>query len=360
VGTTRVTSVYRARDAEKGKVALDAAASALRSFTSRFGAYPYPELDVVEASIVGGAGGVEFSSLVLVAGMFYRDASKLESPMASLMKMWGTLGGQVGKLGEPPRATGPKGAKDAGAAPKTADPTQEILDSALEFTVAHEVAHQWFAGIVGNDSHRSPSLDEPMAQYAAGLAIEDRRGAAAAKTAMDHNVKLNYALYRLLGGPDRPVLRDTAQFRTQVEYAALVYGKAPYAYVALRKSLGDERLHRAIRHAVKKHHLGIATTEQWIAAVDEGAGPGSGVKDTFRRWLSETHGDADLGVDDSGEFVMTALFPREVADTLRQSLPAVGMKPKDLLRMVFGGALGDDAPIGPGIDPADALRALGR
>jgi NAD(P)-dependent dehydrogenase (short-subunit alcohol dehydrogenase family) len=39
--------------------------------------------------------------------------------------------------------------------------------------------------------------------------------------AMDLNVRLNYALYRLLGGADGPVARDTTTFRTPLEYAAL-------------------------------------------------------------------------------------------------------------------------------------------
>lgn len=42
------------------------------------------------------------------------------------------------------------------------------------------------------------------------------------------NVKLNDAVYRLLGGPGRPAARDIASFRSRIEYAGLVYGKAPY------------------------------------------------------------------------------------------------------------------------------------
>jgi hypothetical protein len=347
VGGTRVASVYRARDARGGKIALEVAASSLASFERRFGPYPYRELDVVEASLVGGAGGVEFSGLVLIAGMLYRPLEDSTSALAQILKLWGNLASGI--------ASGLEGKPQRPATP----PTDSLLDDALEFTVAHEVAHQYFAGIVGNDARRHPSLDEPAAQYAAGLAVEDRRGAKAAGEAMDKNVKLNYALYRLLGGADRPVLRDTASYRTAVEYAALVYGKAPYAYVALRKALGDDKLHGAMRAAVERHRFGLVTTEEWIAALEDATGgPRSPVRPTLRRYLEETHGDADLGVDDSGDFVLDAIFPPDVAAALRAALPAVGMKPRDLLRMVFGGGLGDDAPIGPGIDPTEALRKL--
>ncbi|HLE44194.1 MAG TPA: hypothetical protein VJB36_09285, partial [Methylomirabilota bacterium] len=239
VGATRVTSVFRRRDAAAGKTVLEIAAAALGSLERRFGSYPYTELDVAQASLVGGAGGVEFSGMVLVAGMLYRSPMDSTSPMAALVPV---LGGMLGGLGGPSPGSGGL-------------PGADLLEGILEFTVAHEIAHQYFAGIVGNDSHHSPAFDEPLAQYAAGLVVEDRRGPEAARVAMDRNVKLNYALYRLLGGIDRPALRETASFRSPIEYAGLVYGKAPYLYVALRESLGAARLHGALRAAVERHRF---------------------------------------------------------------------------------------------------------
>lgn len=348
VGSTTVTSVYRARDAVAGGRVLQAASAALASLERRFGPYPYRELDVVEASLVGGAGGVEFTGLVLVAGMLYRSPADSQSQLASLLRMMNGLGGMLG---------GPTAGAGA-AAPEAR--LGDLLGDTLEFTVAHEVAHQWFAGLVGNDSRRFPSLDEPLAQWAAGLCVADRRGSAVARAVTDANVKMNYALYRLLGGPDRSVLRDTASFRSGVEYAGLVYGKAPYLYVALGRSLGDARLEAAVRAAVARHRFRIVSTPEWIATLEtEAGGPRSGVRAAFRRWLEEAHGDQDLGVDDSGEFVLASLFPPEVVASLRESLPALGMQPRDLLRMLFGGGLEGAAPVGPGLDPEAALRALG-
>src|SRR5207248_3238311 len=112
-----------------GEAALDFAAAALRVFEARFGPYPYRYLDVVEAPIVGGAGGVEFSGLVTVASMFYRPPSADTSVIGKLMA---GMGGAQGSI--------------------------------LEFTVAHEVAHQYWHGLVGSDSRQEPYLDESLAQ----------------------------------------------------------------------------------------------------------------------------------------------------------------------------------------------------
>jgi hypothetical protein len=356
VGDVTVTSVFRARDAAGGRTALDVAADALVSLERRFGPYPYRELDVVEASLAGGAGGVEFSSLVLIAGMLYRPPDPSQSPLGGLGAMMGQLGGLGGMLnGAAP------GASTAAPSPSTSSASAtNLMAGMLEFTVAHEVAHQWFAGIVGNDSHRFPSLDEPLAQYAAALVVEDRQGAAAGRRAMDLNVKMNYALYRMLGGADRAVLRDTTSYRTPVEYAALVYGKAPYLYVDLRRTLGDATLHRAIRAAVDRHRYRLVTTPDWITAIASTAPPRRrpAVRATFTRYLEQTHGDADLGVTDDGTFVIDTLFPPDVARALRQSTAMLGMSPRDLLRQLFGGGLGDDAPTGTGLDPDAALRRM--
>ena len=54
-----------------------------------------------------------------------------------------------------------------------------VLTTSEPFAVAHEVAHQWFWGIVGNDQWRDPWLDESTANYATyrllgGLRIRPR------------------------------------------------------------------------------------------------------------------------------------------------------------------------------------------
>lgn len=318
MGDTRVTSVYLARDAEGGKRVLDMAASSLESFEKRFGPYPYRELDVVEASLVGGAGGVEFSGLVLIAGMLYRDPIA-SNPLLSMLSRLGSAGRGAG--GDPMKQM------------------EETLGKTLDFTVAHEVAHQYFAGIVGNDSRRFPSLDEPIAQYAAGLAMGDRYGPQAAQRAMDTNVKVNYAMYRMLGGADKPVLRDTSSFETPVEYAALVYGKAPYVYVTLRDKIGEKKLHDAIATAVDDHRFGLVTTDEWIGAIERGAGgPSSGVRPTFTRWLEQTHGDADLGVDASGDFVLDVMLPPELAKAMKQNSGGL-LDPRTLMKGMMGGGL---------------------
>ena len=329
VGKVLVRSTFLAGDRKVGKLALDTTAGSLRLFQKRFGPYPYTELDTAEATLVGGAGGVEFPGLQLVAGMLYRKPSRSASPMGQLMKMMGNLGNLLGG-----GLQGRRGGAPAKGGMNMLD--KMVLDMAV-FTTAHEVAHQYFAGLVGADCRAHPAVDEPLAQYAAGEYMIHKLGKVRGQKLMDTNAKLNYALYRLMGGRDRAAAQRVSKFPSPLSYAAIVYGKAPYFYVALKKKLGARRLNRALRHAVDRSRYKLVTTDQWIGHLERGAGgPSSGVRALAKRWLHQTHGDKDLGVDGSGDLVLGQMLGKKQYAELKRSLAMLGFKPRDLFRMLMG------------------------
>ncbi len=130
VDGVRVTSWYRRGFEEKGAQVLDYAKKALEVFNKDFGPYPYAELDVAQAPLVGGAGGVEFPGLVTIASMFYGDKS--DAPDDSIRKLMSS---------------------------------GRYMEETLEFVVAHEVAHQWWNAVVGSDSKQHPFVDEALANH---------------------------------------------------------------------------------------------------------------------------------------------------------------------------------------------------
>ena len=100
-------------------------AQALTIFSELFGPYPYATLDLVA---VPGVVGHEFPQLIFIGADYYPD------PLTS------------------------------GSRP-----------GAVEFLVAHEVAHQW-RGLVGNNPHRHAFLDEGLAEYAPSCISSDSTG----------------------------------------------------------------------------------------------------------------------------------------------------------------------------------------
>ncbi len=270
VGDVVVRSSFLRSDASAGDEVLETAARSLAIFTRRFGPYPYPELDVVEAPLVGGAGGVEFSGLATVATMFYRPMrAGSGDPLAALM-----------------------GGADMEAR----------RHASLELVTAHEVAHQWWHGIVGSDSRRHPFQDECLAQYSAVLYVEERYGAERARREADQQVAAGYHMMRLMGREDTPVDRPASAFADMLTYGGVVYGKGPFMYRALRATLGDRAFFRALQGYVREHRFRIAAPRALFDRMARGA-HADAVRALERRWLEETHGDDDLGPPDLGRML---------------------------------------------------------
>ncbi len=280
-----VRSYFLAADRPAGERVLDVAAHALEDFERRFGAYPYADYDVCEAAIVGGAGGVEFSGIVTAASMFYRPATAAPAHgqgggSDALSAILGQLGG-MGALG--------------GAGTETM----------LEFVVAHETAHQWWHGMVGSDSREHPYVDEALAQYSSIVYLEDRYGHARADKDGASNVKMNYQTMRMLGKPDAPADMPVASYVASVQYAGIIYGKAPYFYAAVRKAMGDGPFFAALRAYVAKYRFGVAPARGVVDLL--AAGHESKVRPLERRWLDERHGDEDIGTLDLNAMLGGAL-----------------------------------------------------
>lgn len=300
VGDVTVRSWFASSRAASGERVLDTAARALALFTRRFGPYPYTELDVVEAPLVGGAGGMELSGLVTVATMFYR-------PMRA----------DAGGLGQLLGGGGPD--------------LEEHRLASLELVTAHEVAHQWWHGIVGSDSRRHPFQDECLAQYSAMLYVEERHGPERARREADRQVAASYHMMRMMGRPDGAVDRPVAAFGDSLSYAGLVYGKGPFLYPALRSLLGDRAFFAAIREYVRDHRFRIAPPRALFDRMAAGA-HAADVRALERRWLDEAHGDADLGQPDLGRVLGGGGSSDEAMRALQRMLGGSGQSPDELLR----------------------------
>ncbi len=320
VGDVEVRSFFNRQHRDAGQRVLDVAAHALDVYQQRFGAYPYVDLDVVEAPLVGGAGGVEFPGLVTVASMFYGDASTPGVPTRAGSAPTGALEG-LGDLGGLLSTLGGGGGGASGV-------LGQMLPSMLEFVTAHEVAHQWWHALVGSDSRAHPFIDESLAQWSASLYLEQRYGADRARRDADLQVKMNYQFMRTLGQADGAVDRPASAFATPIGYAGLVYGKGPYLYNAWRSAAGDAVFWRAMQRYVTTWRFRTAPATGFLdALVAEDRANAARYRTLARRWLHETHGDEDLGQMDLGALVGTMLggpggqVAPEVQDALRMIGP---------------------------------------
>ncbi len=286
-----VRSWFKPADRTDGETVLGYATEALRIYERRFGPYPYTDLDVVQAPLVGGAGGVEFSGLVTVAHMFYSSGE-------------GGLGALGGLLG-------------SGAG---------MREAMLEFVVAHEVAHQWWHGLVGSDARLHPFVDESLAQFSSILYMKERYGAQRAALEARRQVAANYHMMRLQGIADGSVDRPVADFGHPLAYAGLVYGKGAFVYGELEELVGRPVFYRALRRYVRDHRFGIAQPRAFFALLARGPHRRA-VERLTHRWLDEAHGDEDLGSADVGALV---------GDWFGGGGPGIGSLVEQLMRAMGG------------------------
>jgi len=342
VDGVRVRSFFLRRDASAGREVGEAACESFRVFTRRFGPYPFTELDVVEAPLVGGAGGVEFSGLVTVALMFYRSA--LEGGGGGL--------GMLGALGALGGGGDPQGG--AGSAAAGMGSIDQMTGSMREFVTAHEVAHQWWHGLVGSDSRAHPWVDESLAQYSAMLYVEERYGRARADEEGERQVAMNYRMMRIQGQPDGIVDRAASAFGSPIAYAGLVYGKGPYFYRAVRTLVGDAPFFAGLSSYVSALRFREASPDDVVDHLARAsAGHDAEVRALARRWIHERHGDEDLGPSDANQ-VLRTMMPPELAAVLDD--PTMGPLMQQMMGSMLGGGLGGG---GPGGGLGAGLEGLG-
>jgi hypothetical protein len=272
-----------------GKRVLQYTASALETFEPKLGALPYKHFRVVEAPLSDGAGGMEFQGLITIGTSLYRGAADPNSIFeGSGLEMFKDLMQQMSALG----VSGPGGV----------DPFQNIaktIERTLEFTVAHEVGHQYFAGLVGTDPIKEPVADEALTQYAAVLYYEWAHGKAAAESLRQEALVAAYQMYRMMGGADGPAQRPTEEFSSSMEYGAIVYGKAPNFFHAARKQVGDTAFFRGLRSYVDTYRYKWACLDCFRKELAKtSSGSSASLERLQNRWWKESRGDEDLGALD--------------------------------------------------------------
>jgi hypothetical protein len=226
VDGTRVNSYYRSAQDEGGELALRYASDALRVFSERFGPYPYSELDVVATPT--NAGGIEYPGAIVVAQALY-----------------------------------------------------DLEGGFFELATVHEVAHQWWYGLVGNDQLDEPWLDESLTNYSAFLYYEDTAGEDAADLIKQRVFEGPY-LTAQKDERDRGVGGPVDSF-SERDYGAIVYGKGPLFFDALRAQLGDEAFFAALRDYLETHRYGAAYPDDLIAAFEETTG--QQIDDLYEFWI---------------------------------------------------------------------------
>jgi len=138
------------------------------------------------------------------------------------------------------------------------------------YVTAHEVAHQWWAHqVIGGNVKGSTMIVESMAQYSALMVMEKEYGRAKMQKF------LRYELDRYLRGRGGELIAE--QPISLVENQQYIhYGKGSLVMYALRDTIGEDRVNRALQKFIRDHAFSgppYTTAQELVRYFRAEAGP---------------------------------------------------------------------------------------
>jgi hypothetical protein len=199
---------------------------AVAAFSQTFGPYPYPELDVVETWTA--AGGIEYPNLIVVADSFWNANSR----------KW------------------------------------------FEWITVHEVAHQWWYALVGNNQPLYPWLDEALTDYSVGVYEGYVRGEGGYQARVADWVE-EYSEYEAQFGA--MTIGASAMSYGLDDYLPIVYRKGATFFHTLRDLLGPDLFFQALQTYFSTYRYRVATPFDLQAILE--ASYGQSLDNLFITWI---------------------------------------------------------------------------
>ena len=230
VGNTAV-NYYSYYDTDPTQ-SLKIAAQAVETFNALFGDYPYSVLNVVETNF--NTGGMEYPNLVMIS-----------------------------------------------------DRTGSSADYA--YVIVHEIAHQWWYGVVGNDEYNHAWQDEGLTEYSTLLFFREHDEYGEDFEALVKNATSVYKRFvevysGLIKDFSTAMDRPISAFETEPEYVHLTYTKGVLMFDTLRESVGDRKFTRALKDYYKKFAYRNASSADMIASFS--VSTGYNLESFFNSWLN--------------------------------------------------------------------------
>ena len=216
-GEVTIHSFAPKESRDGAEMALQVASNAIEDFSVHYAPYPYTEFDIVSTPTL--ALGIEYPGMIAIASRIYDVNNDYRGVPASIY---------------------------------------------IESTVAHEAGHQWFYNLVGDDQLDDPWLDESLAQFATLQYFSDEHG----PSAEEGFRKSLEGRWENVGKADIPIGLPVAAYSGQ-EYGAIVYGRGPLFFVALRDEMGKEVFDQFIKDYAETLSWDIATPETLKAIAEE-------------------------------------------------------------------------------------------
>lgn len=154
-----------------------------------------------------------------------------------------------------------------------------ISNSVLDLTeikkvIVHEIAHQWWYGLVGNDEVSVAWFDEGLAEYSTLLYFENYPDEGVDSKKLIEDTIVNYQLYldvikSLNIEINYSMELPLNQYSTEYEYVYMIYVKGLLFFDNLRTVLGDEVFFDCLKDIYDDFKFKTINKEKFIASIEK-------------------------------------------------------------------------------------------
>lgn len=155
--------------------------------------------------------------------------------------------------------------------------------------IVHEIAHQWWYGIVGNNEISDAWFDEGLAEYSTLLYFENYVDEGVDSRKLIDDAVTSYELYldvikSLNLGINYSMELSLDEYSTEYEYVYMIYVKGLLFFQELRNVLGDEEFFECLKNIYDEYKFKIINKEKFILIIEETSG--MVVTELIEGWLS--------------------------------------------------------------------------
>lgn len=202
---------------EKVDEYLKLATSAVKYYSETFGSYPYKTLSVVKTPFI--YGGMEYPNLVFISNS---------------------------------------------------------IDDKTEYmkVIVHEIAHQWWYGMVGNNEVKNAWLDESISEYSTALFFEHHPEYGINYDDFVNEALASYLLYvdviqTLKGDVNTKMNLAVNEYQNDYEYSYMVYVKGVIMFDSLKNMVGEKKLVAGLKKYFAENKFKMATEDDFFKAFNK-------------------------------------------------------------------------------------------
>lgn len=199
---------------------LNICGESVKTFNKLFGKYPYKELNIVKSNFIHG--GMEYPQIVFISDMVTEQ-------------------------------------KD------------------YNYVIVHEIAHQWWYGVVGNDEYNHAWQDEGLAEFSTLLFYKENPYYGEDFQLLINNATQSYKLFekvytQITGNVDGRMDRSLKEFNTEPEYVQCTYTKGVLMFNSIMETVGEKKFYKALKNYYDEYAFKNAKPEDLISTFERSTG----------------------------------------------------------------------------------------